>query len=290
MSPNEFSLVSLGPLTRPLTKLIETIGDAIGVLYEPTRIRRKAEAEASALIIQSQAEAVADSLAQRANRRVCHQEERRQTNLESIVGVAATNLPEVVSDDPVSQDWVAHFIGAAQDVGDAELQRLWSRVLAGEVTTPGSYSRRTIESLRMASRDDGRLFEIAANHATRLADRSVIITNATCREYLQGAGLYAAACDHLIAIGLLRDGLVFPLKKDSPVQISYFLNACAVVAAADGKSWNANIDFYHFTATGEEILRLCQTTFQQGYWDAVIAALRANDALVVTVIETRTSQ
>ncbi|MGL3176384.1 hypothetical protein [Escherichia coli] len=40
--------LSLSGLSEPGTKLIEKISDAIGVLYEPTRIRKKAKAEAEA--------------------------------------------------------------------------------------------------------------------------------------------------------------------------------------------------------------------------------------------------
>ena len=45
------SIINLGDLAKPATSLIEKISDAAGVLYEPARIRKKAEAEADAEII-----------------------------------------------------------------------------------------------------------------------------------------------------------------------------------------------------------------------------------------------
>lgn len=45
---NDNSLISLGDLTKPASVLIEKISDAIGVLYEPRRIIKKAEAEVTA--------------------------------------------------------------------------------------------------------------------------------------------------------------------------------------------------------------------------------------------------
>ena len=36
----------VGNLTEPITKLVESVADAIGVLYEPTRIVKKAKADA----------------------------------------------------------------------------------------------------------------------------------------------------------------------------------------------------------------------------------------------------
>ena len=42
------STVSLGDLAKPATVLIEKVSNAVGVLYEPRRIKKKAEAEAEA--------------------------------------------------------------------------------------------------------------------------------------------------------------------------------------------------------------------------------------------------
>lgn len=42
------SVVNLGELSKPANTLIKKIADAVGVLYEPTRIVKKAKAEATA--------------------------------------------------------------------------------------------------------------------------------------------------------------------------------------------------------------------------------------------------
>ena len=56
------SLINLGDLAKPIDTLIHKISDATGVLYEPTRIRRKAEAESDAAIISAKAEAAEDGI------------------------------------------------------------------------------------------------------------------------------------------------------------------------------------------------------------------------------------
>jgi hypothetical protein len=51
MGDKGFSLVDLGKLSEPATKIVEAVRSAAGVLYEPTRIRRRAKAEADAAVI-----------------------------------------------------------------------------------------------------------------------------------------------------------------------------------------------------------------------------------------------
>lgn len=51
MSGNGFSLIDQKGLSEPVTKLVDTVSSGVGILYEPTRIRRKARAEADAAII-----------------------------------------------------------------------------------------------------------------------------------------------------------------------------------------------------------------------------------------------
>ena len=56
------SLINLGDLGKPIDTLIHKISDATGVLYEPTRIRRKAKAKSDAAIISAKAEAAEDGI------------------------------------------------------------------------------------------------------------------------------------------------------------------------------------------------------------------------------------
>ncbi len=42
------SLINLGDLSKPASILIEKISNAVGILYEPHRIRKKAEGEVDA--------------------------------------------------------------------------------------------------------------------------------------------------------------------------------------------------------------------------------------------------
>jgi hypothetical protein len=159
MSGPKFSLVDLGKVSKPLSKLVDAVSQGIGTLYEPTRIRRKARAQADASLIKAEADIKKKELLRRAANRLAFQEIYRQENIEHIIEIAAENLPDTVSDEPVDRDWVFRFFDGCKDVSNEELQKLWAQLLASEVTAPKSCSRKTLSILRDMSLGDAITFK-----------------------------------------------------------------------------------------------------------------------------------
>lgn len=60
------SLINIGELSKPATVLIEKISGAVGILYEPTRIRREAKAKADAALTEAGAVLAIGDLERRA--------------------------------------------------------------------------------------------------------------------------------------------------------------------------------------------------------------------------------
>ena len=56
-------------------------------------------------------------------------------------------------DQEFDLDWFIRFFDAASKISNEELQELWARVLRGEFESKGSFSLRTIETLRNMSRE-----------------------------------------------------------------------------------------------------------------------------------------
>ncbi len=155
MSEQTISLLEIG---KPASKLIEAIQSAVGVLYEPTRIRSKAKAEGDAAIILAKAKEEVQDIELRAVRRLRTREVRRQENIEAIADRAFEALPPEVSDEPVDEDWIVNFFEQCQDIANEQMQTLWARLLAGEVARPGSYSPRTLSLVRDLRQADAALF------------------------------------------------------------------------------------------------------------------------------------
>ena len=88
------------------------------------------------------------------------QERKRLANIGSVVENAAKELGDKeVPDHEPDPDWTARFFDCVQDVSSEHMQKLWARVLSGEVESPGRTSLRTLDTLKNMTRRDAELFE-----------------------------------------------------------------------------------------------------------------------------------
>ena len=136
------------------------------------RIKAQGQADSMGLIASAQAEArnvfsVADTsirgemdIGNEIDLRLTFQEKKRQSNIGSVVGMAADELGnKEVQNHDLDHDWVARFFSDVQDVTSEHMQRIWARILAGEVETPGRTSLHTLSILKNMSQRDAKLFE-----------------------------------------------------------------------------------------------------------------------------------
>ena len=87
------------------------------------------------------------------------QAKKRLMNVRAIAGHAAEELKgKKVPDHDPDPDWAARFFDGAQDVSSEELQKLWGRILAGEVKSPGQTSLRTLSILRKMTQQEAQDF------------------------------------------------------------------------------------------------------------------------------------
>ena len=171
MSETNFSLVNLKALSKPATKLIEAVSSACGILFEPRRIRRKANADADATVILAKSQVECRDIEVRASERLRKRELRRQENIENITSEAMKALPETVSDEPIDEDWVYRFFDNCQDVGKEDMQYLWGKLLAGEVSKPGTYSMLTLSVVKNLSVEDANLFTKLCSFNWKINDK-----------------------------------------------------------------------------------------------------------------------
>ena len=256
--PEGGALINLGDLSKPATVLVEKVCGAVGVLFEPTRIKRQARAEAEAEKIKTLARIELKDIEQRALERFLHQEARKQENIESITAQAAASLPPAAKVEGLEEDWIAHFFEKCQSISDQEMQSLWSRLLAGEATTPGTYSKRTVDLVSTIDKKDAALFTRFSQFVWMIGSPIPLIFDVEDEVY-KGAGIHFADLKHLDAIGLIsfesvsgyiRKGfgksavvryygrpmlLEFPNEKDNQLQIGHAL----------------------LTSTGRELVNIC---------------------------------
>lgn len=90
---------------------------------------------------------------------------RREVNVAKAV-VEAEDI--LASDDAAppekqpTEDWLFHWAESAGSVSDADMHKLWGKVLAQEFRGPGTWSLRALNFLRTLTREDAELIEKAA--------------------------------------------------------------------------------------------------------------------------------
>ena len=167
-------------LEKPTTKLIESVSAAIGKAYEPIHVKRMAKAKKKEIEIIGKAitdninlptkyqdgsvdidATSADELIKRTGNRVFLTEMRKQQNIEDIISKTYLQLEneENVTNEPVNQDWLFKFFDNAGDISDENMQELWSKILAGEIKRPNTYTLRTLNTLRNITSIEANLFE-----------------------------------------------------------------------------------------------------------------------------------
>jgi len=155
---NENPLANIGELSRPATVLIEKISDAVGGVFKPYQIVRVARAEAEAERIRAESQIQTTDLHRRAFHRFLEEEAKKQKNIEEITRQALPQLDDKSKPEQVEDDWITNFFDKCRLISDSEMQTLWSRVLAGEANSPGSYSKRTVDFLSSLDKTDAQLF------------------------------------------------------------------------------------------------------------------------------------
>lgn len=151
--------IDLAPLGKAAEKLIDVLSRGIGLAYKPIHEVRMAKARATVAEVRESSRQELDDIVW--NRMVAN-EKRRQSNAESIVALALPHMEADCSDEPPSEDWLNRFFADSEDVSNEQLQELWARLLAREVSSPGRVSKRTLSLVKDLSSVEAQLFSSLA--------------------------------------------------------------------------------------------------------------------------------
>jgi hypothetical protein len=154
------SLVDVGKLAEPATRLIEKVSDTVGWVMEPTQIRRIERAEADAAKIELLSRLELEGIQRRTLERWAVEEVRKQRNMEQITAQALGGVKEDARPDDLDNDWIVNFFDKTRLTSDTKMQQLWARVLAGEANKPGYYSKRAVNALAWFNAEDAEMLRI----------------------------------------------------------------------------------------------------------------------------------
>ena len=277
----EFNLLKVDG--KPLEKLIEVISQGIGKVYSPRGIRKEADARAYEIEIIERAKSKALSegkiieaeTQQNIQERLIYKEINRQINIENVTQIAAEQLSQEtnVSEEAVDKDWTTRFFNIVEDVSNDEMQKLWGRILAGEVKQPKSYSLRTLELLKNLTKNDAEIFTKASNFKIS-SHSSPFLFRGKDNKALEKYGMSFEERLLLTEIGILQSETnitrtLQQLSEDNFILFEYgdFL----IKAHKKANSQSHNISILRFTKIGEELLNLLTTTANFDYMEAFIS-------------------
>ena len=264
-------------LVEPTMKLLDMVGGAIGTLYEPKHKRKMSDATAHEInvigeamrsaadmpIVYDQNGVVINSedfarLMQRAGTRLVLQETVKQHNIESVVDNAYEILEkeEVCSEEPVEQGWINRFFDSVADISDEDLQKLWGKVLAGEIKQPRSYSLRTLETLKNLSKHEAELFRKIIPYIINMQG-SLFLTSNT--ELLKKYGINYGEILCLDECGLINSGGLVSLNpKVSDLEHVALYNSSKLVFlyGLEPNVITLSIGEFRLTQAGKELSQL----------------------------------
>jgi hypothetical protein len=261
---NSTSLINLGELSEPATVLIKKVSDAVGILYEPKRIRNLAKAKSDAAIIRAQSEIEVRTL-----QRLTSEEVIRQKNIENITRKAIEQLADTAFPNDIDDDWITNFFDKSRIISDQDMQNLWSKVLAEEANKSGSFSRRTVNFLADLDRLEAEKFAKLCRFSWNIGSEIPLVTNASDAIYSSN-GVTFQLINELEGIGLVtfQDRGYMRSISPGPFSISYFDSAVSFENEADGVS--IRVGQVLFTKVGAELARLCMVEPVAGFLEHVM--------------------
>ncbi|HEF4758446.1 TPA: DUF2806 domain-containing protein [Pseudomonas putida] len=264
------SLVNFGDISKPATVLIEKVSAAVGVIFEPHRVTRMARAEAEAEKIKALARIELNDIEHRAIERLVAQEARKQENIENITAQAASILPPEADVQALDEDWVAHFFKQCDTVSDKEMQSIWSRLLSGEATKPGTFSKRTVDFVSTMDKKDAELFTKLCSFTWMIGDATPVILDVKHDIYSKN-DINFAALKHLDAIGLISFEPITGYKRIGFVKyanVSYHGRTVTMEFPLDENE--LLVGSVYLTSIGSELFSLSGSTSNDEFYEYVL--------------------
>ncbi len=212
------------------------------------------------------------------------EESKKQNNIEEITAKALPLVDDSAHPENMETDWISNFYDKCRLISDDEMQNLWSKVLAGEAKTPGSFSKRTVNILSSLDKSDALLFQSLCDYGWNFNKVTPIIFD-NSNEIITKNNITFASITHLDSIGLLRFAGItnyFNIYKSNLAFISYFGQYVTIEFIPD-KEKKINIGQILLTKTGEELAHICGSSPVQGFFDYVIDKWTNDKAFNITL-------
>jgi uncharacterized repeat protein (TIGR03899 family) len=220
------------------------------------------------------------TLAERAQRRLQMKQEHQQHNLERVMQLAFEYCTDQVTAQEIDPDWFSHYCELVQNISTHSMQKLWAKILAGEIAQPGSFSLKTLNLLKQMSYKDAQALQQAAALSCRqkLQEPAHIyfgyLQQGSFWRWLTGKsrgmlnlsqfGLTYPQILNLADLGLLHQSEIESGQLSKNQQLQWFYHQQLLQGRA--KHHGVVLQYYKFTAIGAELMPLLTSQPNPAYW------------------------
>lgn len=156
---------------------------------------------------------------------------RKQENLTAAAAEAVDQLGSNTTTDidndtsrSVDDDWLNVFERFAEDASTDRMQKLWGRVLAGEIRKPGKYSVRTLRFLSEFSQKEAEIFERISQNFLEFVGPKKLVNPDDLKDIrelliLEESGIIQGASGLGLSFSMTFSPAGFAVIKEGPIAI-----------------------------------------------------------------------
>ena len=268
----------LGSKARSVENHDNTI--SIQQLRHASAVHQQLSARAGAV---SDTEIPEDSVRSRAARRRQMTLERQQFNLEKVMVLAQEYCTDQAVSQDLDPDWFYHYCEHVQNISALAMQKLWARILAAEISAPGSFSYKTLNILRQMHHKDAQALQLACSLSCRLASQEPAhiyfsyLQQGSFWQWLRGRNrgvlnLSQFGLTYPQILSLTDLGLLHPAEIESGVMSkgqSFQWLFPQTPLTGRLKANGIVLQYYKFTHNGAELMSLLNSPVQPLYLQAL---------------------
>lgn len=279
---NGTEIISLIQSALPIvSSAISAIG---GAIFTAVFLRKNTSTKEFEKLKAGKMQEVADDLLE--SGKMTYTEYYKAGNFLSIAQKADEEYSKMPHNDPTAAydfDWFMRFYEAVGNISDEEMQRIWAKILAGEVNRPGSFSLETLDVVRNLSKQDAELFTKICKHCIQSSHKLCL---PRYDKYLEKSGITYSDILRLDEIGLINSSgfisLNLTIDNDHPASI---INQGLImfIAANNEKTKKCSISQYPFTRIGCEIATLIGETTSDDDFILLAKEVAKDQSLKVSV-------
>lgn len=217
------------------------------------------------------------------DRREYIKRQRKLENLQKVLDKALDFCVDSELSENIDIDWFFSFVDMAESVYSPEMQELWGKIFTVEVSKPGTFSIRTLKTLKELTQRDAHIFRIAVGMAARKKGE---FSPKILYGYYQKPSFFSMlSLQKNHQLNLAEFGLAYP-DILSLMEAGLIYNAeieSSELSVHRRGEWRIGkhgfhlgprrgglfLNYYKFTATGEELSKLVSSLPSEQYWQAI---------------------